>query len=374
MTKERFHFALGLFTLAGLALAAIGFVYLGGGHWHHQTLTVETYFDQSVSGLALGAPVRHRGVDVGTVTKIDFVTSKYHVPITSAGGRSQFAMANLILVEAAIDRDAVRSLDEPYGKPQTAVAEMVKEGLRIRLVSSLLGGGGYLDADFVDEAFRSVPPAVPWVPEDIYIPSQPSSTTQLIDNLERIASEIQNAHPGELVRHADALLVDAHRLTTGLDTHQLQQRATALLDNLTDASGSLEKILKDDRIQTILGNVSATASNAKTLTDPHNSELAHLITKLQTTTDSVNRLLSDPSLKTAIANTGPLTSDARRLVNGLAELVAGEREELAALIRSLSSAAKNIDDITSDAKDNPSRLLFGEPPPKINIHLSPEKK
>ena len=100
MTKDRFHFALGLFTLAGLFLGGVGIFYFGGGHWHHQTFIVETYFDQTVSGLSLGAPVRHRGVNVGTVTKIDFVTSKYQVPAAATGNaRRQFAMANLILVE-----------------------------------------------------------------------------------------------------------------------------------------------------------------------------------------------------------------------------------------------------------------------------------
>jgi MlaD protein len=375
MTKDRFHFALGLFTLAGLFLGGVGIFYFGGGHWHHQTFIVETYFDQTVSGLSLGAPVRHRGVDVGTVTKIDFVTSKYRVPAAATGNaRRQFAMANLILVEASVDREAVRSLEAPDGNPKTAVDEMVKEGLRIRLVSSLLGGGGYLDADFVDADVRVAPPVVPWVPIDIYIPSQPSATNRLIENLDRIAGDIASAKPGDVIKHADNLLVDANRLTAGLDTKQLQQRAVTLLDNLTDASTSLQKILKDERINAILGNVSSTAANAKDLTDPHNSDLAHLVTKLQATADQVNRLLADPSLKDAIANLGPLTTDARRLASRVAELIAGERENLADLIRSLSATAKNVEDITDDAKENPARLLFGAPPPKIDIHISPEKK
>ena len=168
--------------------------------------------------------------------------------------------------------------------------------------------------------------------------------------------------------------MDANRLTAGLDTKQLQQRAITLLDNLTDASSSLQKILKDDRINAILANVSSTASNAKDLTDPHNSDVAHLLSKLQSTSDQLNRLLGDPSLKDAIANLGPLTTDARRLASSLAELIADERESLADLIRSLGATAKNVEDITNDAKENPARLLFGAPPPKIDIHISPEKK
>jgi hypothetical protein len=38
--------------------------------------------------------------------------------------------------------------------------------------------------------------------------------------------------------------------------------------------------------------------------------------------------------------------------------------DLYELIRSLRNTAENADSITSDVKDNPSRLLFGAPPPK----------
>ena len=374
MSRDRFHFQLGLFTLAGLVIAFIGVVFLGDGSWHRQTFTIETYFDQSVSGLSVGAPVRHRGVDVGRVTKINFVTSKYQIPTGSGGGRRTYAMANLILVEASVDREAVRPLDAPDGDPKSAVDAMIKDGLRIRLVSSLLGGGGYLDADFIDPSIRQVPPAIPWVPLDIYIPSQPNSTNQLIDNLDRVAAEIESAHPGELMKHVDALVVDANRLTKGIDAEQLEGRAIAVLDNLKSLAESLQKTIKDPRIDDILTNTSALTGNAKTITDPQNSELVHLLADARSTAGKLNSLLADPALKAAISNTGPLTADARRLMSRLSELVAGEREELFDLIHSLRATAKNVEDITSDAKDNPSRILFGAPPPKIGIHISPEKK
>jgi len=375
MKKDRFHFKLGLFTLAGIALATFAVVYLGGIRWHRQSFTVETYFDQSVSGLSVGAPVRHRGVDVGRVTKIDFVTSKYRVPPGSTGeGHRNFNMANLILVEMSIDREAVRPLDDPNGNERTAVDAMVNDGLRLRLSSSLLGGGGYIDADFIDADGRAVPPVVPWTPNDIYIPSQPSPTNRLIENLDRIAAEIQRSHPGDLINHIDALVGDATRLTNGLDTKQLQDRATVLLDNLNQATASLEKILDDPHIASILTDTSVTAANVKGLTDPKTSELAKLLGDVRQAAAQLNKLLNDPALKEAIANTGPLTADARKLANRLSELVAGEREDLVDMIRSLRATVANIESITSDAKDNPARIIFGAPPPKIVIQTTPEKQ
>jgi hypothetical protein len=102
--------------------------------------------------------------------------------------------------------------------------------------------------------------------------------------------------------------------------------------------------------------------------------LVKLLADARTSADKLNQLLADPSLKEAISNTGPLTADGRRLMSRLAELVAGEREELFDLVHSLRATAKNLEDITADAKDNPSRILFGAPPPKIGIQITPEKK
>ncbi len=365
MKNEHVYFRLGLFTLAGVALACGGLLYLGNARWHRPTFTVETYFDQSVSGLTIGAPVRHRGVDVGRVTKIDFVTSKYHVPAGSTGdGRRKFNMANLILVEMSVDREAVRPLDDPNGNERTAVAAMIKDGLRLRMVSSLLGGGGYIDADFIDEDTRAEPPAVPWTPTDIYIPSQPSSTNRLIENLDRIAAEIQKSHPGELITHFDALIEDASRITKGVDSAQVQTRAVALLDNLNKAAADVQKIVEDPHIASLLQESSIAASNVNGLTDPRASDLAKALANIRESAAQLNKLLSDPALREAIANAGPLTADARKAIDRLAEVVAGERNDLLELIRSLRNTAENIESITSDLKDNPSRLLFGAPPPK----------
>jgi len=375
MNAQKAHFRLGLFTLGAIALAIVGLVLLGQGIWFRQTLLVETYFDQSVSGLSIGAPVRQRGVDVGRVTKIGFVTSKYEVPPGNTGGGSgKYSIANLILVEMTIDQNRVRTLNGPSGDPKTAVEGMIKDGLRLKLVSSLLGGDGYIDADFVEDPSRYPTLVIPWTPTDIYIPSVPNSGSRLMETLDHIAGDIQDAHPGEILKHVDALVQDAKRLTGGIDSAKLQGEAMALMGNLRDATKDVQKILDDPQISSILANTSSATGNIRTLTDPEKSNLSHLIEDFRKTTASLQTLLNDPSLRQAIGNTGPLTTDARRLVARLAELMTGEQQDLAQLIQSLNASAQNIEAITGDAKENPARILFGAPPSKRTVIIVPENK
>ena len=126
----------------------------------------------------------------------------------------------------------------------------------------------------------AAPPPITWTPVDIYIPSQPSSTNRLIENLDRIVAEVQRSHPGELITHVDDLIRDANRLTKGLDTKQLQDKGMELLDNLHQASASLQMILDDPQIATILNNTSGATANLRTLSDPKDSELAKLLADL----------------------------------------------------------------------------------------------
>ena len=62
--------AIGAFVIGALAIAIGGVVALGGGKFFKDTTTYVMFFDSSVSGLRVGAPVEFRGVNVGSVTKI----------------------------------------------------------------------------------------------------------------------------------------------------------------------------------------------------------------------------------------------------------------------------------------------------------------
>ena len=66
MESDKHYFLEGLFVI-GLAVgAAVFFIWLGSSG-HRDDVLYRVYFNESVSGLGLGEPVKFQGVDVGTV-------------------------------------------------------------------------------------------------------------------------------------------------------------------------------------------------------------------------------------------------------------------------------------------------------------------
>jgi len=63
---------IGAFVLGGVALASIVVVVWGSGRFFRETRSLVCYFSGSVNGLNAGAPVKFRGVQIGSVTDIRF--------------------------------------------------------------------------------------------------------------------------------------------------------------------------------------------------------------------------------------------------------------------------------------------------------------
>lgn len=100
-------------------------------------------FDQSVRGLAKGAPVEFRGIPLGRVTDISL---SYAPP----GDRR-------IPVLIELDPGVLRTTTDSAGDDTTVLATAVSQGLRARLgTGSLLTGALFIDLDYVPGAPPSV--------------------------------------------------------------------------------------------------------------------------------------------------------------------------------------------------------------------------
>src|SRR6266481_4430040 len=70
MGKRANPLLVGSFVLGGLALAVTVIATIGSGKFFLHTQRFVVYFDGSVNGLDTGAPVKFRGVPIGTVTDV----------------------------------------------------------------------------------------------------------------------------------------------------------------------------------------------------------------------------------------------------------------------------------------------------------------
>ena len=77
MSAKAHYFKIGVFTVGGILLAVVAIIVFGAGTLFETKLPVETYFDETVQGLSIGAPLRYRGVTIGSVEHIGFVRNEY---------------------------------------------------------------------------------------------------------------------------------------------------------------------------------------------------------------------------------------------------------------------------------------------------------
>lgn len=148
---------------------------------HPQTFVL--LFQQSVRGLAVGAPVELLGIPIGEVTGIhaqfDARTAEFSVPVT-------------IRVDGA--RLGVKILNRPPGEELAASHQrmdlLVSHGLRLQLQSAnLLTGAMMVTADF----FPDAPPfTIDWSQEPVQLPTAPGGLEALESSLTRILKKLES--------------------------------------------------------------------------------------------------------------------------------------------------------------------------------------
>lgn len=164
----------GTFVMGGFALLILGILLLGGKNLFSDEVDYVLYFDGSVSGLSVGAPVVLRGVPLGHVVRINLVANMRDENITipvyiNINERAIVRMGGSGSVTDEMREDMLRRL--------------VRRGLRARLqLQSLITGQYRIELDF----FPDTPARYHSVNHAEEIPTVPSPIDELQRTLQRL--------------------------------------------------------------------------------------------------------------------------------------------------------------------------------------------
>jgi ABC-type transporter Mla subunit MlaD len=323
----------GLLILAGILLT-VGFVWFFGGQTIGHATVYESYFTESVQGLEVGTAVKYRGVTLGRVTEIGLVSAEYKAGEPVAEDTSAYSQ---VFVRYAIDHTRLGNV------PDTPT--LVKLGLRSRLAAQGITGLTYLELDFVDPAQYPVQP-VPWQPRAEYVPSIPSTLSQVQDAAQQLLAKLNTVDLTALASSLAQLLQDLHgELSTG-DAHQTMEQTQELVRTLRDtvhaadlpaltaewrrAARALHDTVQGEDMKRLLADGGQAADRLARAT----AQLPPLITALQATAQH--------------ADSG--TADVQRA--------------LVPLLRDLQATAQNLRDITEALRQAPGQVLLAQPPPR----------
>lgn len=242
MSNASTHLKLGVFSLlAILAVVAVAFG-LGIRGVKSDTVTYHTYFDESVQGLDVGAPVEFRGVPIGSATDIRIAPDRKLVDVTLGVNRVDAQKLHL--------------------------AERGPE-IRAQLGTQGITGVKLVDIDFFDPK-AAPPPTLSFPPAKDYIPARPSLVAGLLDDLavvgqrlpalidvtiealtklEHMLDEVQGARvPDRVVKILDTVsssAADLDVLLRHVDRARVPEKAGAALDSLGAALGRVGAVVEE---------------------------------------------------------------------------------------------------------------------------------
>lgn len=369
MSERANSFKLGLFTLVAVLLLLGFLAALGAGVFRSRGVVAETYTTDSVLGLEVRAPVRFRGVRVGEVTFIGFVAQRYDANF-SAGQN----MAGYVMIQMNLDTRT--GLD--VSQTEETLEKALQQGLHARLASSSLMGPAFLDLVFISGDSQSPPLDITWKPEGIVIPASPSVMSQITSSLETLATHLARIDFKNTFTKLDNLLAHADEALSETGIADLKRSAMDMLESANKAAARLRTVLENPAIDRILGNVDEISASLNS-GDPKSRDLAQFVRELPAVAQNlrdasgrVDQILADPkttrlldNLDKTLESTPAAAEDVRQLVRRLNAVVAESQSNIEQSLSILRSVLENIDALSADAKNNPSRLLFGEPPPRI---------
>lgn len=324
MVNKVNYFKIGLFVIFAVMTLLGIVVLLGAGALTKEKVYFETYIDESVQGLTVGSPVKNRGVQVGRVEKIVFAANEYGLD----PGSPEYIKYNryvLVLVSADPEDFAV---EDRYHFNEL-LDRMIADGFRIRLTQQALTGVAYLEANYFDPEEYPIP-EVPWHPRYKYVPSIQSVLSTFTESAELALKKISNIDFEKLIMDFNDLVVNLDNNLTDMHLPEATADARVLMSELQDTNDSLKIFLKELR-----------RSN-------------HNLNEMLKPVENESQRISLPQL---VANIDSA-------VTRLDQMIENKTPEIEATINSLKQTSDNFNTLSQDLKNNPSQIIFGNPPAK----------
>jgi phospholipid/cholesterol/gamma-HCH transport system substrate-binding protein len=317
------NFKIGLFVLIGVGLLIAGLFAFGARSYFKPRHVFETYIQGAVQGLAVGSPVKLRGVTIGKVTYIGFVWNEY----------PQYGTEYVLIIFEVPEN---RLLLPPVNDISAMLNVEIAQGLRARIQAQGITGTSILALDYLDPA-PNPPLQIPWKPKHYYIPSAPGQFPELLASIEKTLRHLETVDLTVTIERLNNVLGTAGRLVTNVDTvnfDSLGTNANALVAELRDTNTRLQATLAEARDAIKGTDLPAVGRNTQAL----ETRLNEMAAQLQTVIAS----LDSGDLKETLANTRDATEQLHALLNEL--------------------------------KQQPSSIIFGKPPrPAQSVETPPRK-
>lgn len=359
MSSNPEHFKLGVFVLTGLGLLVAGILFFSTGALGEQIYQIETYINESVHGLEVGSPVKHRGKKIGTVNDISFVRVEYDLrpedPQFSEYGR-------YVVVRMTIDNPPFRT-DHP-DQVTGVVAQEIRNGLRTRLASQGITGLMYIEIDYVDPE-RNPALATSWVPMFDYIPSTTSTITRLLDSAENVFTKLEDTNLGGVADALKDFLVHADETLAASDVPARSEELGLLMQEL-------HARLSGPEIDAMLADAAAATASLRELAAAAEAEVPPMLADLRVAgqelragSEELGDIVGSGDFAAALEELPQVATQLRGTLQRLDLLLASGGRDATDSLENLERLTRNLAELSELLQRYPALALWGAPPPEL---------
>ena len=273
MSKPANKKAIGAFVVVGLALAVGAIVVFGSGKFFTKQDSIVAFFQGSVKGLRIGAPVVFRGVTIGEVTDMMILTDHrdqtYEIPVIMKAERDSFR---------AIDADNEIKDRKQY------VQDLIQNGLRAQLqLQSLVTGQLMVNIDF----FPGTPVRI--VADRSIVAEKGLTEIPTIQTpLQKIEHTLEELPIDEVAKNVSKSLAAIEKIMT---SGQLADS----LENLNQAAANIRRLVEhvDEKVDPLTEEISRTLKGTQDLLRDLSEQAEPLAVSLRQTSDAAGRLIGN---------------------------------------------------------------------------------
>ncbi|HEV8342149.1 MAG TPA: MlaD family protein [Candidatus Binatia bacterium] len=320
MNKRIHPTLIGAFVVGALALVVIAVVIFGSGRLFRQTKEFVLYFNSSVNGLRVGAPVKFRGVEIGSVKNI-LLQLEPEMKIKA------------IPVIIEIDEKKVTQKGgqgAALSDPKTGKA-LIDQGLRGQLqMESFVTGLLYVGLDFIPGS----PANFVQTREAKYqeIPTLPTALERAQDVATQVLVKLQEVDLKGLVEATTQAVDGISQLVNAPGFKSALRSLDRTMPKIDEAVASIRSLTStvDDNVKTLSGDLQQTTAEARLAF----KQASVAMQELEATVAGMQ---------------GSIGTDSPTFY------------ELAKSLREVSAAARSLRLLANYLERNPRALIFGKP-------------
>ena len=330
MGKKANPAIVGAFVVGAVVLAVIGVALFGSGRMFRTVFPYVLYFTGDVNGLKVGAPVKFKGVEIGSVQDVLLNVSEMGIFDESAPQAEKIRIP--VIIE--LDEDALAQKGGKVKPDSETIKRLIDLGLRGQLsMESFVTGLLYVKLDlFPGSALKLVAdPTVKYAE----IPTLPTPLEEVQSRAAEFFAKLKEADIQGLVNNLGSAV-------EGIDQLVNSPKLKETLDTLPDVARKLDGAIT--QLETTLQSVGE-------LSDDFGAKIDPLARSVETTAKQAGEALRAATMTMQHTNTvlQPNSPVMYRLGRSLEDL---------------SEAAQAIRRLAEDLERNPSILLRGKAMPE----------